>query len=160
MAKSLSKSVFQRSVKPQPAIPRRLKKSIRRFQKKSFRRKQPSYFGGRSIITTRPSGQLALPAKSTVDIPPSKSVRNVLASSQSPALPSISVRDLDKARWGISNAVFKKLNDVKMTTAIRQYANRSQPPTLLDRLSNGFSNFFGTGRVDPRAQVDNRRRRR
>ena len=54
--------MFNQRVISQPPIPRYIKKSIRRFTKRAFRKTQPSYGGGLSFVSSQPAApMLALP---------------------------------------------------------------------------------------------------
>lgn len=129
-----------------PPIPSYIKRSQRRFTKRSFKSKAPSY-GSQAVFLTK-APLLALPS------PPTTTATGPYG----PFRLSRAAVDLPLRKT--FDAAYNRLTDSKMTTAIRQYASTIQPPSLLDRLSGQFINLFGSRPADSRVQVDNRRRRR
>lgn len=76
--------IFNARVIAQPPIPSYIKRSIRRFTKRAFRRTAPSYGGGGTFSSQVRLPLLALPSPATVTVPsvalPSGSIRSQLAS--------------------------------------------------------------------------------
>lgn len=143
--------LYNARVQSQPPIPSYIKRSVRSFVKRAFRKTQPSYGGGTSFRAPVSSSQLALPSPATstaIPLPAKPSFR-----SQIP-IPQLL---LDRPIYRLGINARAKVRDTKMVSAIKQAVGRAenQQPWY-----SGITNFFASKPARARDQVDVRRLRR
>lgn len=132
--------VFNAKVIAQPPIPSYLKRSVRRFWKKSFRKSQPSYGGGVSFSSAPQVSLLALPG------PPPTST------------PKVTLRRMFHDPNVLTDKSLRsKLEDRRMVDAIKYSTGRYEK--AYRPWYAPITDLFSSQQAPARAQVDNRRLR-